>query len=340
MSAPLTKALAPILHILQDPATEDLAIQEPGVAWWQTCGAWRRLDIPELTYGRLFAIAVMAAAQTRQEITHRSPILDCDLLGLRLLAVMPPAIPPKTMVLVFRRGDERLDEVSDVAKLFGTSRANKWAGRKALQKAKDGALLDRFDAGDIGGWLQGVAETKQTGLFAGPTGAGKTRLSKMLGGAIPLGERIITVEDAAEMVIRQPNYVRFLYASSGVGVSQGKLLKATLRARPSRMMISELRDSEAASVFLNEIMAGHPGAVTTLHGRSAPEAAKRLFNLIKGAEENRNAQDETIADQIGSAIDYIIPVENESGSRELGEIWFRPDAARRGETFRDLLRDN
>lgn len=338
MSVPLTKALAPILHILQDPKTEDLAIQEPGVAWWLHSGSWNRVEIPAMTVTRMHAIAVMAAAQTRQEITHRAPIIDADLLGnLRLLAVMPPAIPPGTMVLVFRRGDQKLDEVSDVSKLFGTSRWNKWDGRKSIEKARDGALLERYDAGDLSGFLQGVADTRQTGLFAGPTGAGKTRMSKMLGSAIGLDKRIITVEDAAEMVIRQPNYVRFLYASSGVGVTQGKLLKATLRARPSIMMISELRDSEAASVFLNEIMAGHPGAVTTLHGRNAPEAAKRLFDLIK--EGRPNTQDETIANQIASAVDYIIPVENE-GSREIAEVWFRAHAARRGETFRDLLRDS
>ncbi|MEA2737238.1 MAG: type secretion system protein VirB11 [Acetobacteraceae bacterium] len=339
MSRSLIKALQPVLPILRDPQTEDLAIQEPGVGWWLKRGAWHRVDLPAMTYARQYAIAVMTAAQTRQEITPRSPILSADLLGdLRLQAVMPPAVSPGTMALTFRRGDMAIDEVAAVSKMFDTSRWNRWDKRRERQQAQDAALLDRYDAGDIAGFLEGLADTRQTGIFAGPTGVGKTRLSKLLGGAIPLHERIITIEDAQELVIRQPNFVRHFYAASGIGVSPAKLLKATLRERPDRVMLAEMRDPEAASVFLAEVMAGHPGSITTLHGRNAPEAGRRLFNLVKSSDGGQGAEDETIAEQLGSAIDFIIPVENEGGKRAIGEVWFRADAARRGETFRDLLR--
>jgi type IV secretion system protein VirB11 len=161
---------------------------------------------------------------------------------------------------------------------------------------------------------------------------------KMLGGLIPMRERIISIEDAAELVIRQPNFVRHFYAASGVGVSPAKLLKATLRERPDRVMLAEMRDPEAASVFLSEVMAGHPGSLSTLHGRNAPEAARRLFDLVKSSEGGRGATDETVASQLGSAIDFIIPVENDGGMRAIGEVWFSADAQRRGETFADLLK--
>jgi type IV secretion system protein VirB11 len=339
MSAPLTTALQPILPILQDPATEDLAIQEPGVGWWLHHGEWHRVELPAMTYARMYGIAVMAGAQTRQVITPNEPILSADLLGdLRLQAVMPPAVPPRTMALTFRRGDMAIDDVADVPKMFDTRRWNKWADRRERRQAQDAALLERFDAGDLTGFLQGLADTRKTGLFAGPTGAGKTRLSKMLGGLIPMRERIISIEDAAELVICQPNFVRHFYAASGVGVSPAKLLKATLRERPDRVMLAEMRDPEAASVFLSEVMAGHPGSLSTLHGRNAPEAARRLFDLVKSSEGGRGAKDETVASQIGSAIDFIIPVENDGGMRAIGEVWFAADAARRGETFADLLK--
>jgi type IV secretion system protein VirB11 len=249
MSTSLTKALWPILHMLQAPETEDVAIQEPGVAWWLHHGAWHRVEAEAMNYARCHAIATMAAAQTRQQITHRSPILDTDLLGdLRLMAAMPPAVRPGTMSLTFRRGDMAIDELSEVPKMFGTSRWNKWAGRLERQQQRDGALLERLDAGDLEGFLRGLAETKQTGLFVGATGVGKSRLGKAVTGAIPEHERIITIEDAAEMAIRQQNHVRLFYAASGVGVSQARLLKATLRMRPNRIMLAEMRDSEAADV--------------------------------------------------------------------------------------------
>jgi type IV secretion system protein VirB11 len=101
-------------------------------------------------------------------------------------------------------------------------------------------------------------------------------------------------------------------------------------------MLAEMRDSESATVFLQEVMAGHPGSITTLHGRSAPEAARRLVNLLSNGDGHND--DAMIVEQIASAIDFIIPVENEGGERSIGEVWFRPDAQRRGETFRDLLK--
>jgi type IV secretion system protein VirB11 len=336
MSNSLSTALWPIMHMLQASETEDVAIQEPGVVWWLHHGSWHRVEAAAMTYARCHAIAVMAAAQTRQQINPRNPIIDTDLLGnLRLIAVMPPAVRPGTMSLTFRRGDMAIDELSEVPKMFGTARWNKWEGRRERQQQRDGALLERFDTADLEGFLRGVAETRQTGMFVAATGAGKTRLGKAVAGAIPMHERIITIEDAAEMVIRQENHVRLFYATSGVGATQAQLLKATLRMRPDRIMLAEMRDHESATVFLSEIMAGHPGSYSTLHSRNPPEAARRLFNLLSGG----GSDSEATIEQLTSAIDFIIPIENDGGVRDLGEIWFRPDAQRRGTGFRDLLRE-
>jgi len=340
VSQGLMTALRPIWHILSAPETEDLAIQEPGVGWWLKGGAWHRTEMPAMTYQRLHGLSVMAAAQTGQCITPRDPILSTDLPGgLRLQSIMPPAVAPGTMALTFRRGDERLDDVSDVGRLFDTSRWNKWSRRHEQREAQHAALLERFDAGDLAGFLVGLAETRQTGLFCGPTGAGKSRMSKMLAGAIPMHERIITIEDAAELMLRQPNHIRHFYASGGgTALSPAKLMKATLRERPHRVMLGEMRDPEAASVFVDEVMAGHPGSMSTIHGRNPPEAARRLFNLFKSSPAGQSMQDDTVVAMLASAIDFIIPVENVGGTRAIGEVWFAADAARRGEGFADLVR--
>src|ERR1700760_3685513 len=138
MSTALTRALQPILPILKAPETEDLAIQEPGVAWLMKGGAWHRIEVPAMTYARLHGVSVMAAAQTRQVINPRNPILSTDLLGdLRLQAMMPPTVPPATMALTFRRGDKALDAVTDVVRLFDVSRWNKWTQRRERQRGRD-----------------------------------------------------------------------------------------------------------------------------------------------------------------------------------------------------------
>ena len=99
-----------------------------------------------------------------------------------------------------------------------------------------------------------------------------------------------------------------------------------------------MRDPEAAAVFVDEVMAGHPGSMSTIHGRNPAEAARRLFSLFKSSSAGQSMQDDTVVAMLASAIDFIIPVENDAGTRAIGEIWFAPDAARRGETFADLLR--
>lgn len=340
MSTGLAVALRPLDHILSAPETEDLAIQEPGAGWVYRAGAWHRVELPEMTYNRLHGIAVMAASQTGQRINPRSPILSTDLFGgaFRLQAVAYPAVPAGTLAFTFRRPDTRLDEVEDVTRLFDTSRWNKWSERNQRRGRQDAALLERFDAGDLPGFLRGCAETRQTGLFCGPTGAGKSRMSRMCGTAISLRVRIITIEDASELRLRQPNVVRHYYAASGEGVTQTQLAKATLRERPGIVLLGEMREPEAVYVFVDEVMAGHPGSMSTAHGRNPPECARRLFNMFKSSSAGRSMADETVVGMLANALDFIVPVENDDGVRAIGEVWFRADAQRRGETFADLLR--
>jgi type IV secretion system protein VirB11 len=341
MLAELDFALAPIAGFLSDPATEDLAINEPGVAWQFSKGGWTRHDAPGLTYRRLHGISALAASQTRQTISVREPVLSADIESsgrvYRLQSVMPPAVPAGTMALTFRRPDDAIGKVGDIRSRYDIARWNRWKDRGAARQQQRGILLGLFDAGAIEEFLHGIVRTKLTVIFSGSTGAGKTYLSKMLGALIPEGERIIAIENARELVIRQPNHVRHIYSSSG-GVTETELLACSLRERPDRIMVGELREGKSADTFLNEVMAGHPGSMTTIHGRNAAGACRRLFNLIKSA--NPGAEDQTLIAMLGNAIDVIIPVSNDAGVRSIGEVWFADDAARRGETVASLLRQD
>lgn len=340
MSAALAAALRPVSAILADTETEDLAIQEPGVGWRLARGSWQRLDLPAMTYDRLAGLSALAAAQTRQRINAASPILSCDLPGnLRLQSVMSPAVPSGTMALTWRRGDAQVDELEDIPRLYNTTRFNQWDGRLARRRERDAQVLAAYDAGDFEEFLRVAVRSRLTGLFCGPTGAGKSRLSRLLGGAIGLGERIITIEDALELVVRQPNHVRHLYPAEGQGgLTAARLMKAALRERPTRILLGEMRDKEAAEVFVDEVMAGHPGSLSTIHGSTAAQAAKRLFNYYKSSSAGATMKDETVASQVAGVIDFICPVEMGDGRlREIGEVWLKPDAARRGETLHNLL---
>lgn len=114
-------------------------------------------------------------------------------------------------------------------------------------------------------------------------------------------------------------------------------MKATLRERPDRVLLGEMRDAEAASMFIDEVSSGHPGSLSTIHGKTPDDAARRLFNLFKSSPAGQSMEDATVIACLAASIDFIFPVENELGARSIGEVWLAADARRRGETFADLL---
>lgn len=143
-------------------------------------------------------------------------------------------------------------------------------------------------------------------------------------------------------MVPQPNHVRLLYskgAQSGARVTAEALLEASLRMRPDRVLVQELRDSEAAWTYLTEVVSGHPGSITTIHGRDAAQAFKKLFSLVKGSAKGGQWDDRTLTDLLATAVDLIVPFENRASTYEIGEVWFAADAARRQETATNLLRD-
>jgi type IV secretion system protein VirB11 len=162
-------------------------------------------------------------------------------------------------------------------------------------------------------------------------------------GLLPMNARVLVIEDAREAVIPQPNHVRLIYSEGGLsgGATVLELMTASLRLRPTFVVLQEMRTSEAAWTFVDEVMSGHPGSPTTIHGQTAPEAAKRLFNLVKGSVMGRSMTDATIKSTLGSAIDCIIPIHNANdGVRSIRDVWFRDHAERRGESFATLLSES
>jgi type IV secretion system protein VirB11 len=165
-------------------------------------------------------------------------------------------------------------------------------------------------------------------------------MSKTLIGAIDRTERIVTIEDTLELVIPHSNHVRLLYSKDNIGLSHvtaEALLQASLRMRPDRVLVQELRD-DAAATYIHEVVSGHPGSITTIHGRDAPQGFKKLFALVKGSAQFRSWDDRTLIELLATTIDVIIPFENRGHAYAIGEVWFSADASRRGATAADLLR--
>ena len=335
----LRHLLKPILHWLDDPATEEIAINKPGEVFVRQKGIFAQHDLT-LDYDDLEDIAILAGALRRQDVGPRSPLCATELPGgERLQICLPPSVPNGTVSLTIRRPGTSVSALADVGKRYHTSRWNKWETRRDTEAKHHAEVLAYYDNGDIEGFFEACVRNRLTMLLCGATGSGKTTMGKTLISAIPPHERLITIEDTLELVIPHENHVRLLYSKSGIGlggVTAEALLQASLRMRPDRILLGEMRD-DAAWTYLNEVVSGHPGSISTIHGGNPVQGFKKLFSLVKGSEQGAALEDKTLIEMLSAAIDVIVPFHTTGEVYEIGEVWLAADARRRGETVATLL---
>jgi type IV secretion system protein VirB11 len=336
----LRHLMAPLAGWLEDPATEELCINGPGELFVRQQGRFDRHDV-SLDVEDLEDIAILAGALRKQDVGPETPLCSTELPGgERLQVVQPPAVPSGTVSLTIRKPGAVVHGIGAVAGRYEQGRWNRWERRH--EQRDHSRLLACYDAGELEPFLRGAVEARLNILLCGATGSGKTTMSKTLITAIPDHERILTIEDTLELMVPQPNHVRLLYSKGGQSsarVTAEALLEASLRMRPDRVLVQELRDAEAAWTYINEVVSGHPGSITTIHGQGASQAFKKLFSLVKGSTKGGQWDDSTLTDLLAGAVDVILPFENRGTTYEIGEVWFAADAARRGETAASLLRE-
>jgi type IV secretion system protein VirB11 len=339
-AAPLLRHhLTPLRPWLDHEATEDIAIQVPGEVWIRMNGQWVYAEIHELDLAALTDIATLAGALRKQEVDARAPLCATELPdGERLQICLPPTVGTGHVSLTIRKHEQTVVPLADIKGQYRTNGWNQW---RTLRGGRDLSEPNEFyAAGNFEGFLDAAVQARLNILLAGATGAGKTRLSKSILSAIAYDERLIVIEDTDELQILQPNVVRLFYSKddlSGTRVDAESLLQASLRMRPHRVLLQELRD-DAAWTYVNEICSGHPGSVTTIHGSSAPDAFRRLFTLVKASPKGAAINDDTLLQLIAAAVHVIVPLDRPQHEVGVGSVWYIGAAAERGETAADLMR--
>lgn len=332
----LRHAMAPLSPYLAETGTEEICVNTPGAAFWRLRGEWTRLDLPELDYLALEGISILAGALRGQDVGQHRPLLATELPdGERLQVCMPPAVPKGTISLTIRKPGGAVAPLSSAGTRYKLENWNRWAERGT--PAARAELLALFDAGDLVAFLGAGVRARINMLMGGATGSGKTSMGRTLLAEIDPRERILTIEDTLELSVPQANHVRLLYSQGGSGVTVGDLLVASLRMRPDRVMLQELREPAAAMTYCMEVMSGHPGSITTIHGEDAATVARKLFALVKGSPEGAAMDDATLVSLLEGAVDLIVPFHNDGTVYSIRECWFRDDAARRGQRLRDLI---
>jgi type IV secretion system protein VirB11 len=184
----------------------------------------------------------------------------------------------------------------------------------------DRALAAQLDRGDISGMLAAAVRARKNILVSGGTSTGKTTFLNALIREIPPHERLILIEDTPELKVRHDNLVGLLVARSELGEAQvtaNDLLAASMRMRPDRIILGELRGVEAYA-FLRAVNTGHPGSMTTVHADGAERAVEQIVLLALQAGTQLNRDD--IRHYVRSTVDIFVHLERTAGRRRIAEV--------------------
>ena len=322
--------LSALRPLLSDPDVTELCINRPGEAFIETRTGWRTQALPFADYAWCHRLAKLVANSTRQRIDEESPLLSASLpSGERIQIVLPPATSQQCVAITIRRPSDQVWSIEELTR-SGIFRATRHATQELdsteteLISLLQGQQYDRF--------MRVAVASRKNILVSGPTGSGKTTYTKALIREIPSEERLITIEDARELVLdRHPNHVRLFYSKDDQGqarVTPKQLLESCLRMRPDRILLAELRAEEAFD-YLRNVNSGHPGSITSVHAASAELAFEQLVLLVKQSKGGQELSRADIKQLLYLLVDVVIQFGVEHHQRFIKEIWYDPARKRR-----------
>jgi type IV secretion system protein VirB11 len=321
------RALRPLLA---NSDVTELCINRPKEAFVETRAGWHREPLPFADFEWCCRLAKLVANSTQQRIDATAPLLSASLpSGERIQIVMPPATTAGCVAITIRRPADQVWSIEELGRR-GIFRGTRQAG--ARLDGTEEELLRLLASSDYEAFMRLAVRGRKNILVSGPTGSGKTTWTKALIREIPGDERLVTIEDAKELVLdRHPNHVRLYYSKDDQGVARvtpKQLLESCLRMKPDRILLAELRAEEAFD-YLRNVNSGHPGSITSVHATSAELAFEQLVLLVKQHPGGRELARLDIKSLLYLLIDVVIQFGVERHERFIREIWFDPERKRR-----------
>jgi pilus assembly protein CpaF len=292
-----TVGLGPLEDLLADPAVEEVMVNGPGQVYVERGGRIEPTGIVFAGEEELRNAIERILAPLGRRVDELSPMVDARLAdGSRVNVVIPPLA---------------IDGPALSIRRFGARRP----GPRELVEL--GSMSE-----DQHRLLASAVAARRSVLVSGGTGSGKTTLLNALSSFVSPGERVVTIEDAAELRLQQPHVVRLESRPAGVEgrgeVTIRDLLRNALRMRPDRIVIGEVRGPEALDLVM-ALNTGHDGALSTVHANSPADALGRLETLALMA--GVGLPHEAIAEQVQRGVDLVVHLERGAdGSRRIGEI--------------------
>ncbi len=287
----------PIEPLLRDPDVDDIMVNAPDQIYVERRGKLERSSVRFRDADHIAAVAYKIAARVGRRVDEASPMVDARLPdGSRVNVILPPLAIDSPCISIRKFSGGKLDLAAMVSNGTMTSGVAR---------------------------LIGIATRARLNvLISGGTGSGKTTTLNAMSQLIDISERIISIEDAAELQLQQPHVIRLETRPpnlEGVGqVSQRDLLRNGLRMRPDRIIVGEVRGEEAFDM-LQAMNTGHDGSISTVHANSARDALTRVENMVQMGHYNLPLR--AIRTQIASALDLIIQIQRmRDGVRRITQI--------------------
>jgi type IV secretion system protein VirB11 len=321
----LNSYLAPFAEWLDAGDVTEILVNRPGEVWVERIGAAQMelYDAPAIDAQLLERLAHQIARINHQGVNRETPLLAAILPGgARVQMVLPPATRGD-VALAIRKHIVHDLTLEDYLKTAGFDASSADGGNTPHV---DTSLAATLAQGDILAFLRHAVAARKTILLSGGTSSGKTTLLNALLKEIPANERVIAIEDTPEIKLARANAIGLVAVAGDQGESRvtiDDLMRASLRMRPDRLMVGELRGAETVT-FLRAINTGHPGSLSTIHASSTEGAFEQIALMCMQAGLGLSRA-ETIH-YAKSMIDIVVQMEKQAGRREITDILFSATA--------------
>jgi pilus assembly protein CpaF len=283
--------LGPLEPLLEDPTVSDVLVNGHGDVYVERFGRLEKTVARFKDDAHLMRIIEKIVSAVGRRVDESTPLVDARLAdGSRVNVIIPPLALDGPTVSIRRFGRDPL---------------------RAPDLLESGTLTP-----EVLTFLQAVVAARANVLISGGTGAGKTTLLNVLSEFVPEGERIVTVEDSAELLLKQPHVVRLETRPANIEgrgrISQRELVINSLRMRPDRIIVGEVRGGEALDM-LQAMNTGHDGSLTTIHANSPRDALSRVETMV--AMSGIEIPPRAVRSQIAAAIEIVVQVVRLSDGR-------------------------
>ncbi|XHS77079.1 P-type DNA transfer ATPase VirB11 [Burkholderiaceae bacterium UC74_6] len=328
--------MRPLRAHLDTKGVLEVCLNRPGELFIETQEGWQVIPAPDMTQERCLSLATAVATFCDQQVNQEHPLLSATLpSGERVQFVIPPAVPRGSVSITVRKPSGVVRSLADFERegIFKrTNLAHSAADRSPAPFEQE--LLKLRRAGRCADFLRLAVRERQTIVVSGRTGSGKTTFMRGLVEEVPKTERLITIEDTAELTLpSHPNVVHLFYSKDAQGtarVTAKSLLEASLRMRPDRILLAEVRGDECFH-FVRLAASGHPGSTTSVHSGSCALAFEQMALMIRETGAGGGLTMSEIKRLLSIVVDVVVQCDRDAGGRFISEIHYAPRAERLGE---------